>query len=170
MKKNNVYYNFEFCLFSWEDVDIFDLIIANYLREILVNINSDIFVISKNMIQFNSFYKRIEHFLTQLTIEEVYEFKKSNGLVKKYLENHDFKLKDLEYLQNNILKKLHNVDNDKKYYDIVILDESFTKQNLKKLVLEKTRNDKDVSILLNQCFIYIVNYQKEFKKIYDYFD
>ncbi len=69
-----------------------------------------------------------------------------------------------------MLKKFTNFDNSKKYYDIVILEESFTKQDLKKLVLSKTKSDKDIGNLLEQYFIYIVNYQREFNKIYDYFD
>lgn len=170
MKKNNTFYNFEFCLFSWEYKDIFDLIIANYLREILNNIDSDILFISSNKKQFDLFCKEAKHLLNELTIDDVYENQKRNGLVKRYLESHQFQIKDLEYLKVNTLKKFINVDNNKKYYDIVILDESFNKQDLKKLVLAKTKSDKGIDNLLEQHFIYIVNYKREFKNIYDYFD
>lgn len=170
MRKNNTFYNFEFCFFSWEYNDIFDLIIANYLRKILSNIDSDIFVISSNKKQFDLFCKEVKQLLNELTIDDVYESKKRNGLVKRYLENHKFQYNDLEYLKVNILKKFTNDDYNKKYYDIVILDESFNKQDLKKLVLSKTKSDKDVGNLLEQHFIYIANYKKEFKKIYDYFE
>lgn len=170
MKKNNKYYNFEFCLFSYHPKDIFDLIIENYLREIVTNINSDILVISSNKKQFNLFYKKVSNLLNILTIEDVYENQKRNGLVKRYLENHQFQINDLDYMKKTILNKISNVDNNKKYFDIVILDESITKLDLKKLVLAKTQSDKDIGNLLEQHFIYILNYQREFKKIYDYFE
>ena len=170
MKKNDKYYNFEFCLFSYHSKDIFDLIIENYLREIVININSNILVISSSKKQFSLFYKKVNKLLNELTIDNVYENQKRNGLVKRYLESHQLQINDLEYLKVNMLKKFTNVDNSKKYYDIVILDESFTKQDLKKLVLSKTKSDKDIGNLLEQHFIYIVNYQREFNKIYDYFD
>ena len=32
------------------------------------------------------------------------------------------------------------------------------------------KSEKDIANLLEQHFIYIVNYQREFKKIYDYFE
>ncbi len=170
MRKNNTFYNFEFCLFNWEYKNIFDLIIANYLRKILNNIDSDILVISSNKKQFDLFCKEVKHLLNELTINDVYENQTRNGLVKRYLESHSFQINDLEYIKNITLKKFTNVDNNEKYYDIVILDESFTKQDLKKLVLSKMKSEKDIANLLEQHFIYIVNYQREFKKIYDYFE
>ena len=165
MRKNNTFYNFEFCLFNWEYKNIFDLIIANYLLKILNNI-----VISSNKKQFDLFCKEVKHLLNELTINDVYENQTRNGLVKRYLESHSFQINDLEYIKNITLKKFTNVDNNEKYYDIVILDESFTKQDLKKLVLSKMKSEKDIANLLEQHFIYIVNYQREFKKIYDYFE
>lgn len=170
MRKNNTFYNFEFCLFSWEYKDIFDLIITNYLRNILNNIDSDILVISSNKKQFNLFCKEVNYLINELSIDDIYENQKRNGLVKRYLERNEFQINDLEYLKVNMLKKFTNVDNNKKYYDIVILDESSAKQDLKKLVLSKAKSDKDIDNLLEQHFIYIVNYQREFNKIYDYFD
>lgn len=161
--------NFEFIEFNVNLFDIYNCIVNNYLRNKLLNIDSDILVFS-NKRQFHIFYEKVKAVLEQLEelgLKFMNSNPTSNGYVKRYLENNTFNSQDMDYILKYTLKKLTRNKRNKSYYDIVILKEYMSKRAMKKLVVKYSLCNKLVSNNLEYLFIYCIYLRSKFFELYN---
>lgn len=170
MHKKKKYYHFELRELNYNLPDIYNLIIDNYLRNVILGIDSDILVISskKEFHIFRSKVMLILEYFENLGPKIMNDNISNNSGLRKYLEHNTFNQKDIDSIFNNTLNKITRKRQKKDYYDILVLKEYVDVNKMKHIIREYAVSDKTNVKLLEHHFIYCFYLRRKLLKLSDF--